>query len=123
MGLEMNKTPEQIKAVAVEKLADIAHLVSGNCCLERNQCKKIVEAIIDALDIEFVDSDSEPQEGDGLCSGDYIGFAHYCPDTGFSMVENLHYLDEVNGGFTEIDCEIIQRNNKPVKNVDTIGVK
>jgi hypothetical protein len=122
----MTRTKEEIKAVMVERLARILELdltyrrgiKQAIWACDEDIQKEIFETnakkILEALDIEFVDNDSGIQEKD-IFEGTY-------KSDGFGCIAHAHskdYIEEANKKLEAI--KTIQRNNKPVINVDAIG--
>ena len=100
------KTP---KEKAIEKIAKIIMVSDGadytkSCFDDYELYKNNAKAIIEALPVEFADNESEPMEGDFYKDS----FGH-----GYTLSSSK------DSGDVE---HIIQRNNRPVINVDDMGV-
>ena len=111
MRLKMTNNPRE---QAIQKLAKI---IEAKASYDEHysvidNCKAIAKAMLDALNVEIVSKESEPQEGD-------IGRDEFLPVAKFNGSEWVAVNEY--GSFT--GTEIIRRNNRVVQYMENIGVK
>ena len=114
----MSKKP---KDKAIEKIANFINERPLN-----DTSHECAEAIIDALGLEFVDGDSNLEVGDLVQYNWQATFSNESTDNEIHRLIKRPDGKLILGNSFAVTCEIhnlIQRNGKPVINVDELGEK